>query len=151
MKRTKFSKSEYIPVNPEKYIGTYPIICRSSWERVLCNIFDKHDSVYGWASESIKIPYVNPMTGRSTIYVPDFLVQYVDRAGKQHIELVELKPMNQSIDEKARGIKNKVALAINKAKWSAANQWAKKHGMTFRVVTEKDLFIQKGDMKKKSR
>lgn len=147
-RRVKFSRSKFIPENSKKYIGTYPIVCRSSWERVLCDLFDKHPNVYQWASESIKIPYVNPMTGKSTIYIPDFLVRYIDKNGSQHTELIEVKPMNQTLSEKARGIKNRVALAINKAKWSAANKWAKKNGMTFRVVTEKDLFLQASGQKK---
>src|SRR5690606_4247425 len=126
------------PKNPEKYIGTRPIKYRSSWELVFMNLCDKHPSVQKWASESVKIPYINPFTGKATIYVPDFVINYVDRNGITHTELVEIKPMNQTLNEKARGTKNKVALAINKAKWAAASKWAKKNGMSFRVLTEAD-------------
>lgn len=149
MRRTKFKQGKYIPENPEKYVGTQPIKYRSSWELIMMNIFDKHPNVYRWASESIKVPYINPMTGKHTIYVPDFFVQYIDKNGKRHTEIVEIKPINQTLNEKARGIKNKVALAINKAKWSAANRWAKKNGMSFRIVTERDLISQMAGKKKK--
>ena len=35
-----------------------------------------------WASESIKIPFQNPLTGRHTVYVPDFFIQYNNKNGK---------------------------------------------------------------------
>lgn len=149
MRRTKFSKGFFEPKNPEKYIGTRPVIYRSSWELVFMNMCDNHPSIQKWASESIKIPYVNPFTGKATIYVPDFVISYVDKTGKGHTELVEIKPMNQTLSEKARGPKNKIALAINKAKWSSANKWAKKNGMSFRVLTEADMFFQASGLKGK--
>lgn len=140
--RTKWSQSEFTPKNPEKYIGTYPIIARSSWELVFMNKCDTHPNIKQWASESIKIPYRNPITGKATIYVPDFLISYVDKYGKSRVELVEIKPVRQSVMEKARGARAKAVVAINKAKWKAANAWCKKNGMTFRVLTERDMFAQ---------
>ena len=149
MRRTKFSHGKFEPKNKKKYIGTYPIKYRSSWELVMMNMLDRNENVIYWASESIKIPYMNPLTGKATIYVPDFFMHYIDAQGKKHNELVEIKPMNQTLNEKARGIKNKIALAINKAKWSAANKWAQKKGWRFRVITEADMFLQATGQKKK--
>ena len=40
---------------------------------------DEHPNVAKWASESIKIPYRHPFTGKYTVYVPDFFVVYVDK------------------------------------------------------------------------
>lgn len=151
MSRTKYSQGIFTPKNSNKYIGTYPIKYRSSWELVMMNMFDGHPNVHKWASESVKIPYINPLTGKATIYIPDFIVQYIDKKGKQHVELIEVKPLNQSISEKARGMKNKIALAINKSKWTSANKWAQKHGMVFRVITEKDMFLQATGQKKKKK
>ena len=39
---------------------------------------DEHPGVTQWASEAIKIPYRNPLTGKNTIYVPDFFISYSD-------------------------------------------------------------------------
>ena len=78
-RKPKWHQGEFTPKNPEKYIGTYPIIFRSSWELVFMNKCDTHPSIKQWASESLKIPYYNPFKRKSTIYVPDFLISYVDR------------------------------------------------------------------------
>ena len=70
--KTKFSHGKFTPKNPEKYIGTYPISYRSSWELVFMNKCDTHPNIKQWASESIKIPYRNPLTKKHTYYIPDF-------------------------------------------------------------------------------
>ena len=35
------------------------------------------------------------MKGKHTIYVPDFFIVYADKKGKQHAEVIEVKPKNQ--------------------------------------------------------
>ncbi len=147
-KNRRPTRSEFKPTNPEKYIGTYPIISRSSWEMIFMSVCDKNSSIKQWASESIKIPYRHPFTGRITIYVPDFLVQYEDKKGRSRVEVIEIKPLKQTMNEKAKGIRAKAVVAINKAKWSAAQAWCKKHGMVFRVITEMDMFAQASGIKK---
>ena len=156
MKKPKFSRGKFIPKNPEKYIGTYPIIYRSSWELVLMHRCDQHPNIQKWASESIKIPYWNPYKKGApgipnTIYVPDFLMQYIDKNGKQHVDIVEIKPLNQTIKEKARGARNKILLSINKMKWKTAQEWCAAHGYRFRVMTEADMFTQLTGIKKRKK
>ncbi len=151
MRKKEYSQGEFVPKNPEKYIGTYPIVYRSSWELVFMTACDNHPDIIQWASESLKIPYFNTFTRKQTVYIPDFIVRYNDKKGNQHVELIEIKPMNQTLSEKAKGTRNKVQLAINTAKWKAAAQWAKKHGMGFRVMTEADLFSQVASYQKRKR
>ena len=120
------------------------------------NKFDEHPNVTQWASESFKIRYWNPLKKGTpgvinTVYVPDFLVKYVDKYGKEKVELIEVKPLNQTFQENAKGIHNKIAVAVNKQKWDAARAWAKDHGITFRVITEADMFIQAMGQKKKKK
>jgi len=148
MRRKKFSQGKFDPKNPEKYIGTYPIKYRSSWELVFMNVCDNNSNIKQWASESIKIPYRHPFTGRSTVYIPDFLIHYQDKNGKSKVEVIEIKPIRQTLAEKARGTKAKMVVAINKAKWTSAQSWCKKHGMVFRIMTEENMFAQSGGMKK---
>jgi len=95
-----------------------------------------------WASESIQIPYRNPLTGKSTIYVPDFFIIYEDKFGKKVAELIEIKPKKQTfIEEKVTNARDKAAVVVNHAKWQAANNCCKKQGITFRVITEDQLFM----------
>ena len=102
---------------------------------------DNHPSVIQWASESIKIPYFNPVKGQQSIYVPDFLIVYIDKNGKKHSELIEVKPKKETTMESARSTRDKIAVAINIAKWQAASAWAKQQGLHFRLVTEQELFV----------
>ena len=40
---------------------------------------DENPAIGAWASEAIKIPYRSPLTGKPTVYVPDFFIQYKDK------------------------------------------------------------------------
>ena len=83
----------------------------------------------------------HPLTGKYTIYVPDFFIVYNDKDGKKHAELVEVKPKSQTnmMDAgKSQGKKKQVV--INMAKWEAANAYAKQNKIRFRVVSEDQLF-----------
>ena len=96
----KFSQGVYKIKYPEKYIGQGAPRYRSSWEFTFMTFCDNNPSIQQWASESVKIPYRDPLTGKQTIYVPDFLISYVDRNMKKHVEIVEIKPANQTLKEK---------------------------------------------------
>ena len=83
------------------------------------------------------------MTGRHTIYVPDFFIQYKDKKGKNMVELIEIKPDSQAFKESlGKNKHNQAAYIMNMAKWEAANAFAKSKGIKFRVITEKDMFHQ---------
>jgi hypothetical protein len=141
---TKYNQGQFIPKNPQKIVGNAKILYRSGWELAMMTFLDNHPSVIQWASESIRIPYVNPLTGRRSQYVPDFLVLYQDKNGKQHAELIEVKPKKEAMLENAKSKRDKAFLILNTAKWAAAAQWCKKSGVSFRIVTEDQLFVQKG-------
>lgn len=140
----KYHSGEFTPQNPDKYVGTYPIQWRSSWELTVCRMCDNHPNIIQWASESLKIPYRNPLTGKYTVYVPDFLVSFEDQGGRRRTELWEIKPKNQSFVSEAKYTRDKLALAVNAAKWQAAQVWAKEHGMIFRVINEDSIFRNTG-------
>ena len=75
-------------------------------------------------------------------YRPKTVGDYVftDANQRQHTELVEIKPLTETTMESARSYRDKLSVAINLAKWAAADAWAKAHNMRFRVVTEYDIF-----------
>lgn len=137
----KYHQGIFVPKNPEKYVGTKNPRFRSSWERVFMQFCDSHPSVMQWASEAVQIPYQNPVTGKHTIYVPDFFITYVDKNGQTFAEMVEIKPRGQSlIESKRASANNRAIVAVNHAKWHAAAIWCKRNGIQFRVINENDIF-----------
>lgn len=139
-KRSKFIQGYYTPKNREKYVGELPVVCRSSWEIAFCRFADSHPSVISWASEALKIPYFNPFTQKICNYIPDFFVVYVDRAGKTHREIIEIKPENHTTNESAKNNYDKASVFLNAHKWQAAEAFCKNNGLVFRVLNKKDIF-----------
>lgn len=140
---SRFAQGKYSLKHPEKYMGNREPTYRSSWEFAFCRFCDEHPNVTQWASESIKIPYRNPLTGKKTIYVPDFLVAFTDAKGKSRVELIEVKPENQSRRDKlGKSRVNQAHWIVNQAKWEAAAHWSKSKGIFFRVVNEGEIFHQ---------
>jgi len=135
-----YVQGKYTPAHPEKYVGTYPIIFRSSWEHKVMVMFDSNPNITSWASEPVKIPYRNPFTGKYTVYVPDFVVTYVDAKGNRKAEIIEVKPAKETFLEQAKSPRAKAAVALNTFKWQAAQAFAKNHGMTFRVMNENHIY-----------
>ena len=145
------ASGRFLPRNPQKYLGDpEKIMFRSSWEITAMKYFDSNPLILKWGSEEIAIPYLKPCfdekTGKPYIrpakYYPDFLILY-EKNGIQIKELIEIKPLKEASPAKAKNAYDKMALAINVAKWKAAEEFCKKHGLHFRVITEKSLFIQK--------
>jgi len=144
----KFAQGRFDMKNPDKYVGKKIPLARSSWEFVFMRMLDEHPGVQNWASESIQIPYRCPLTGKSTIYVPDFFVVYVDKNGSKHAEVVEVKPSNHTFKEAVgKSQYNQQQYVKNLAKWEAATAWCKQQGIKFRVVNEGDIFHQGGKRK----
>jgi len=137
----KFNQGVYQVKNIEKYIGSKPPYCRSSWETTFCMFCDNNPSIQEWASEPVKIPYIDPLTGKATVYVPDFLISYIDKHMKKHAELIEIKPANQMLKERVgKNPYNQAQFVKNQAKWAAAGKWCQQQGIKFRVLNEHDIF-----------
>ena len=135
------AKGRFVPKNPEKYVGGHDPIYRSSWEYTFMLFCDNNPAIEQWASEAVKIPYRDPLTGKNTIYVPDFLIVYTDKNQKRHAELIEIKPNNQAVREAVgKNPHNQAQYIKNLAKWEAAQAWCKGRGIKFRVVSERDIF-----------
>jgi hypothetical protein len=138
-----FAQGRFELKNPDKYIGNRTPLYRSSWEWAVMQFCDNNPAIQNWASESIKIPYRDPLTGKQTIYVPDFFISYVDKNGRKHAELWEVKPANQALKERVgRSKTNQAQFIRNMAKWEAAKIWCDRQGIRFRVVSESDIFHQ---------
>ena len=137
----KFQQGIYEVKNRNKYVGKHRPKYRSGWELKFMRILDDHPNILAWASESHRIPYRNPATGKNTHYVPDFFIVYEDKNKNRKAEFIEIKPAGQTL-AKARTTVQKAQAIINEAKWQAAKVFAKRQGVGFRVLTENELFNQ---------
>ena len=135
-----YNQGIFDPAHPDKYIGTYPIMFRSSWELTMMNLCDQHPNVLQWASESIKIQYQDPETGKMRTYIPDFFMIYIDASGARHGEIVEIKPMAQCFLELAKTKPQRKIVENNIAKWKAAKEWCRHQGLRFRIMTQEQLY-----------
>ena len=134
---------KYKPRNPKKYKGDpTKIIYRSLWERKFMNFCDTKPSVTKWASEEIFIPYRSPRDGKVHRYYPDFYMKTGDKES-----IIEIKPLKQCKppkEPKRKTAKYKadcLTYLVNQAKWKYARKWCKARGLSFVVLTEKDLNV----------
>lgn len=133
-------KTVFNPTNPGKYAGDpTKIVCRSLWERNVCKFCDEHPSILKWSSEEIAIPYIHPADNKIHNYFPDFLIQFKNNEGTQNW-MVEIKPKKQTYLKENASKKEKFMWAMNSAKWKAAEAYCKKNNITFKIITEKELF-----------
>jgi len=137
---SRFAQGPYDVRKAAKYVGKGIPRYRSGWELAFMRFCDTNDNILQWASESIAIPYKHPLTGKMTQYIPDFLVTYRTKNNTVRAELIEIKPKKQSIIESKASSRDRAIVAVNYAKWDAATKWASRNGLSFRVVTEENLF-----------
>jgi len=147
-KSEKWLKGPYRPKNPSKYKGDLRnIVFRSSWELKMFKYCDYSDNVLEWSSESIIVPYKNPMTGSYHRYFIDLYMKHRTKSGEIKKKMIEIKPAKQLKPPKVPKRKTKAYLKevetyiINKSKWASADKYAKKHGMDFVILTENDIGI----------
>lgn len=133
-------KTRFFPKNPNKYVGSKKeLLCRSLWERRVCKFLDESVGVKKWSFEEIEIPYVHPIDKKVHRYIPDFLIQIEKNEQKKSI-LVEIKPNKQVNLRESASRNERILFEINKAKWQAAKTFCDKHGMEFKILTEKEIF-----------
>jgi hypothetical protein len=137
---SRWANGLYVITNPEKYVGKNQPRYRSGWEHSFMRFCDSNDHILQWASESIVIPYRNPVTGKMSRYIPDFLVTYRTKDNTMRAELIEIKPKKQSVIESKMNSRDRAVVAVNYGKWAAAQKWCKHNGLNFRVITELDMF-----------
>ncbi len=145
VKRKKSNKGQFIPRFPNKYTGKYPIIVRSSWERLFCQWLDANKKVTAWSSEAIIIPYYDPVQKKKRRYYPDFWMKVENKK-----YLIEVKPFKETKPPSKRGKKSsktklhqEATYLTNQAKFDAAQKYCKKMGYEWKVLTERQLFKKK--------
>jgi hypothetical protein len=142
-------QGKFRPQNPEKYKGDAGnIIYRSSWEKIFCDWCDKNDNIICWQSEERRIRYYDPVMKKNRTYYPDFYIKYKRNDDIIVEELIEVKPHKQvkgpPVNPKRRSkawLNEVYQYAQNKAKWRAAAEYCEDRGMSFRLITEKELKV----------
>jgi hypothetical protein len=105
---------------------------------------DHNNSILEWSSEELAIPYISPKDGKPHRYFVDFVVKMNTEKGVE-THLIEVKPLAQCQPPKrpkraSKGFEaRQLTYAVNQAKWEMAQQYAKKRGWKFSLITEKDI------------
>ncbi len=135
----------YKPRNPRKYIGDLNgIEFKSGLELAAFRQLDYHSSVIQWSVESVKVPY--RFKGQSHHYVVDVWMKVLTRDGSYKEYLVEIKHTKNVKKPTYRKRRTKnfdnnlLEWERNQAKWKYANEYAKKRGMKFTLLTEEKIY-----------
>ena len=145
MAKQRWAQGKFKIKNPQKYLGNKVPTYRSSWENRFMLFCDQDPRILHWQSEPMVIPYQDPFTGKKRKYTPDFFIVYNDKHGNRQTELIEVKPKNQTAVKFAGRSKPRQKIAaINEAKYRSAQQFCDEKGLTWRVLTEQDIFWDTG-------
>ena len=107
---------------------------------------DNTPNILKWSSESIHIPYINPITQTQYMYYPDFLLEMKINNEIKRV-IIEIKPFKQTRQpelksRKLRHLKeyneSMATYVVNVAKWQAALNFAKNNDCIFQLLTEQD-------------
>jgi len=151
-----YNQGLFIPVNKDKVITLNKhggLWYRSSWEKKFYNFLDLATHVIKWNAEIVTIQYtVNEMRdGRMVAtehrYYPDIYYEIKYPSGNIKKFLGEIKPGKETSKPKDLGEKyshkqlknfeyDHKMWAKNSAKWCAADEYCKKRGMEFKIITE---------------
>jgi len=143
MAAKKWRQGQFVPKNKGKFIGSKATY-RSGLELKFFRFCDNNKNVIKWGSENVIVPYYSPLDDRMhRYYVDNYVVIKEDNVIKKY--LVEIKPSKQTkppqtkYRKKQHLIYEQKAYVINQAKWEAARKYSKKRGLSFIIVTEKEL------------
>ena len=145
--RKKWRQGIFTPKNQDKFIGSKAVY-RSGLELKFFRFCDDNPNVLEWGSENIIVPYISPLDNRAHRYYVDNYIAI--KEGTQVVKyLVEIKPSKQTKPPTTKYRKRQHLIyeqkqyVINKAKWKAAKEFCKKKGLTFIILTEKELIFKR--------
>lgn len=142
---SKFRQGVYRPKVDGKYKGKHYPVYRSGWELKFFRWCDNNPNILSWNSEGVVVPYVSPLDNKVHRYFVDSLIT-IKENNDIKTYLVEIKPSSQVNPPQQKKYKRKKTIiyeqrmyVVNRAKWDAAEKWAKKKGIEFKILTEKEL------------
>jgi hypothetical protein len=141
----------YKLINLEKYIGDPSrIIYRSGWEKKFATFCDLNERVLTWSSETIQVPYHNPIDNCIKTYNIDFYLKIKKDNGAIKEYIAEVKPSKKLLKPELSGKINEKRMnahieqtkeyLINMYKFEAAKKWAADRNWEFIIITENFLF-----------
>ena len=164
--KVKYHQGYYAPKHPEKCLTTENVY-RSGWEYFFMRYCDDCPNIIRWASEPIKIQYLNPVANleycakngldpknpvnwKLCNYYTDFWIEMKGENNnirkifieiKPYSQTLPPKPINESASLKEHRAFNRAAetYLVNSAKWKKAAEVFAARGAEFMVVTEKTL------------
>ena len=148
-------KGKFTPKNPNKYVGKNleKIRYLSYWEFLVMKQFDEDERVLEWSSESIILPYFNPIQKKTCRYFVDLYAKIRNAStGVIAHYMFEVKPKKQTMmppepkpgARKSRTYaKNRNIFLVNEQKFKTAHKFASENGMTFSILTEDQIFPKK--------
>ena len=151
-------KGEYKLIHPEKYMQGIPApVFKSSWEERMFIVCDVNPFVTLWGYEPFAISYFSPLYQKQSLYKPDIYLECKYPDGHSERYLIEIKPNAYAIfgkEPKAPGPKvtdpkrlenyrkrkaafdrKNMDVAVNYAKWEAAEAWCKANGVNWLIAT----------------
>lgn len=143
MATKKYKQGVFTPKNKSKFIGTTATY-RSGLELRFMRFCDHNPNIVKWGSENIIVPYISPLDGKVHRYFVDNYV-HIKEGDKMVKYMVEIKPHSQTSPPKTKYRKKEHLIyeqqmyIVNTAKWEAAREYAKRKGMKFIILTEKEL------------
>lgn len=154
--KSKYKQGKFIPQNLDKYIGSIPILYRSSWEYAFCRFCDINEKVRKWSAEEIVINYEMLNNGKleKHRYIPDFYLEMTGNDTETYDRvIVEIKPKHETkppVPPKRPTLKMlenyEYSLKMYKKNlhsWSYAKEWCEKRHMKFIIINE-DYLKKKG-------
>lgn len=160
MTNRKIKRGYFKPKNPQKYIGDPTnIVYRSGWELLVMKYLDENTNVVRWSSDGLDIdnkptehgvavPYVSPIDNRVHRYFPDFIAEIRTVNDGIKTYMLEVKPKAQTMEPKKKTRKTKryitevMTWGVNKQKWKSAEEFCRKRGWEFRLITEDQLGLK---------
>ena len=146
-RNNNFRQGLFRPKNTKKYVGKTPPIYRSGWELKFFRWCDENENVLEWASESVIIPYINPIDGKAHRYYTDGVIALKELNGIGKY-IIEIKPSSQVLKPVAGRKKQSTIIyegrryIQNMAKWEAAKKWCQQRNYKFLILTEKELGLK---------
>lgn len=140
-KNLKYIQGRYSLNHPEKYRGNpNQVFFRSLWEYHLFQWLDSSQYVLEWGSETVIIPYFNPIDKKYHRYFVDIYAKIKEKDGTIRKYLIEVKPYKETQKPKKATPQNMFKYIQNMSKWRYADMYAKNNDMKFIVLTERELY-----------
>jgi hypothetical protein len=140
----RFRQGFFKPKNPEKCLNK-ECVYRSGLELSFFQFCDNNPNVIQWGSENVVVEYFDSLQKKNRKYYVDNYVK-IKEGNIVKKYLVEIKPFKQTQPPKEGKRRKKSSLLYehvqwrnNCDKWAFAKAFAKKHGMEFLILTEKEI------------